>query len=39
MTEFFDQGDKERNELKIQPQVWRPEQMIPMLKIEWKGKF
>lgn len=24
MTEFFDQGDKERNELKIQPQVIIP---------------
>lgn len=24
MTEFFDQGDKERNELKIQPQVTMP---------------
>ncbi|XP_048728565.2 dual 3',5'-cyclic-AMP and -GMP phosphodiesterase 11A-like isoform X3 [Ostrea edulis] len=38
MTEFFDQGDKERNELKIQPQACmdrEKEDELPKLQLSW----
>lgn len=38
MTEFFDQGDKERNELKIQPQPCMDREKqdeLPKLQMGW----
>ncbi|XP_062584401.1 dual 3',5'-cyclic-AMP and -GMP phosphodiesterase 11A-like isoform X2 [Saccostrea cucullata] len=38
MTEFFDQGDKERNELKIQPQACMDREKqdeLPKLQLSW----